>query len=192
MDRHQFLIRAGAIVGQLLVPRFFDRALAFVENHDEPLLEIPRDAARHLAVSWQEDGVYWITEGPMATEFPPPITWREFSDQPGLGLEWVMEGWELKPSQLDQPMNKWFWEEHWCRQLSPHGLAWDYLDQLDLGPAFGNHAEAGGEIRFIDGSMPGSDSRWVEVDDLLSVSLLQNRFNELDESTSLEIRDSLY
>lgn len=52
MDRRQFLIRAGAIAGQLLVPRFFDRASAFVENHDEPLLEIPRDAARHLAVSW--------------------------------------------------------------------------------------------------------------------------------------------
>ena len=62
MDRRQFLIRAGAIAGQLLVPRFFDRALAFVENHDEPLLEIPRDAARHLAVSWQEERLlrtYW-------------------------------------------------------------------------------------------------------------------------------------
>ena len=93
MDRRQFLIRAGAIAGQLLVLRFFDRALAFVENHDEPLLEIPRDAARHLSVSWQEDGVYWITEGPMATAFPPPITWREFSDQPDLLVQLMLTGY---------------------------------------------------------------------------------------------------
>ena len=46
MDRRQFLIRGGAIASQLLIPRFFDRALAFVENHDEPLLEIPRDDAK--------------------------------------------------------------------------------------------------------------------------------------------------
>ena len=187
MDRRQFLIRAGAIAGQLLVPRFFDRALAFVENHDEPLLEIPRDAARHLSVSWQEDGVYWITEGPMATEFPPPITWREYCSEPFFDFDETVEGWELEPHQLDQPMDKWVWEEHWCRIHSPHGRAWDYLDELDLGPAFGKQPDAEGEIRFIDGPMPGNDSRWVEVDDFLSVSLLQNRLNQLGEKTSLRV-----
>ena len=105
MDRRQFLIWAGAIAGQLLVPRFFDRALAFVENHDEPL---------------------------------------------------TVEGWELEPHQLDQPMDKWAWEEHWWRIHSPHGRAWDYLHELDLGSAFGKHPDTEGEIRFIDGPMPGS------------------------------------
>ena len=116
MDRRQFLIRAGAIAGQLLVPRFFDRALAFVENHGEPLLEAPNDAARNLLAALSEDGEYWIIDSRMPTEIPPPITWREFSE--GLGLEWVMEGWELKSSQLDQPMDQWVWEEHWCLGLS--------------------------------------------------------------------------
>ena len=86
MDRRQFLIRAGAIAGQLLVPRFFDRALAFVENHGEPLLEAPNDAARNLLAALSEFGEYWIIDGPMPTEIPPPITWREFCNQPFLTL----------------------------------------------------------------------------------------------------------
>ena len=135
-----------------------------------------------------EDGVYFIAEGPMEIECPPPITWRELSDRPGRGLKWVMEGWGLQPHQLDQPMDQWWWEDYyWGRLLSPHGLAWEYLDELDLGPAFGEHPDAGGEIRFIDGQAPGSNDRWVEVDDLLSVSILQNRLNELGENTSLRV-----
>ena len=62
-----------------------------------------------------------------------------------------------------------------------------YLDDLDLGPEFGLCEDARGEIRFIDGPMPGSNCRWVEVGDLLSVSLLQNRLNELGENVSLEV-----
>jgi len=35
--------------------------------------------------------------------------------------------------------------------------------------------------------MIASDCRWAEVDDLLSLSLLQNRLNELGENVSLEV-----
>ena len=42
-------------------------------------------------------------------------------------------------------------------------------------------------LPLIDGPMPGSNCRWVEVGDLLSVSLLQNRLNELGENVSLEV-----
>jgi hypothetical protein len=54
-------------------------------------------------------------------------------------------------------------------------------------PNFRHRSHGEGEIRFIDGPMPGNDSRWVEVDDLLSVSLLHNRLNELGEKTSLRV-----
>jgi hypothetical protein len=193
MDRRQFLIRAGLTAGQLALPRFFDRALAFVENHGEPLLELPSNSERELIASYQEDGVYWIIDGLMPKEIPPVITWREYFQNLERWTETLpdlMESWEVASHQLDQPMNKWTWEDHWCRVLSPNGLAWDYLCELDLGPQFGKHQGAQGEIRFIDGPCPGNDSRWVEVDDLLSISLLQNRLNELGENTSLEINDS--
>ena len=69
MDRRQFLIRAGLAAGQLALPRFFDRALAFVENHGEPLLELPRSSERELIASYQEDGVYWIIDGLMPKKY---------------------------------------------------------------------------------------------------------------------------
>ena len=78
MDRRQFLIRVGLAAGQLALPRFFDRALAFVENHGEPLLELPRNSERELIASYQEDGVYWIIDGLMPKGIPPVITWREY------------------------------------------------------------------------------------------------------------------
>ena len=188
MDRRQFLIRAGAIAGQLLVPRFFDRALAFVENHGEPLLEAPNDAARNLLAALSEDGEYWIIDGPMPTEIPPPITWREFCNQPLFDFDETVKEWELEPHQLDQPMAQWTWEEHWYYAHSPNGRAFNYLLGLDLGPAFGEHPDAHGEIRFQEGQCIGSDFRCVMVDDFLSISLLQNRLNELGESTSVGTR----
>ena len=117
MDRRQFLIRAGLAAGQLALPRFFDRALAFVENHGEPLLELPRNSERELIASYQEDGVYWIIDGLMPKEIPPVITWREYFQNLERWTETLpdlMESWEVASHQLDQPMNKWTWEDHWC------------------------------------------------------------------------------
>ena len=54
MDRRQFLIRTGLAAGGLLLPRFFDRALAFVENHGEPLIEEPLNAADTLSVRFDD------------------------------------------------------------------------------------------------------------------------------------------
>ena len=63
MDRRQFLTRAFSAAGQLVLPRFFDRALAFVENHGEPLLETPVEPVKKLYVAYQEEGVFWIIDG---------------------------------------------------------------------------------------------------------------------------------
>ena len=76
MDRRQFLIRAGVLTGQFVVARFFDRALAFVENHNEPLLEVPRDVSRELFVV-EEHFDYKLYLGKPDTFIPDPPTWRE-------------------------------------------------------------------------------------------------------------------
>ena len=184
MDRRQFLIRTAAASGQLILPPFFDRALAFVENHGEALIEAPPEPVRTLYAAYQEEGVYWIIDGLMPDRIPPPaITWREYLRWSGHSLD----DWYLEPEQLDDAMSEPHWETHWFYQLSPNAKAYKYLDDLDLGPEFGLCEDAKGEIRFIDGPMPGSNCRWVEVGDLLSVSLLQNRLNELGENVSLEV-----
>jgi len=188
MDRRQFLIRAGAIAGQLLVPRFFERALAFVENHDEPLLEIPSDSTRELLVQYSEDGCFLILDGPLPTEVPEPISWREYLlRECASDFEESMAAYELTANELDHPMNEWTWEHYWSRNLCSNATAWDYLYGLDLGPEFGKSPGASGEIRFVDAKCIGNDAKFVEVDDFLSMSLLQDRLNQLGEKTSLRV-----
>ncbi len=187
MDRRQFLIRAFSAAGQLVLPRFFDRAFAFVENHGEPLLETPVEPVKKLYAAYQEEGVYWIIDGLMPQGLPPAVTWREYFLLTGDKLVNGMEGRELEPSQLDDPMDHWAFETYWCYNLSPNALAYKYLSDLDLGPEFGKSDRAEGEIRFQDAPTMGSDCRWAEVDNLLSLSLLQNRLNELGENVSLEV-----
>ena len=187
MDRRQFLIRTAAASGQLILPPFFDRALAFVENHGEALIEAPPEPVKTLYAAYQEEGVYWIIDGLMPRGIPPPVSWREYFLLTGDDLVRGIETWELEPSQLDEPMNHWAWETYWLYNLSPNALAYKYLQDLDLGPEFGKSDRAEGEIRFQDAPMMTSDCRWVEVDDLLSISLLQNRLNELGENVSLEV-----
>ena len=184
MDRRQFLIRTAAASGQLILPPFFDRALAFVENHGEALIEAPPEPLKTLYAAYQEEGVYWIIDGLMPDMIPPPaITWREY-------LRWSdhsLDDWYLEPEQLDDAMSEPHWETYWLYNLSPNALAYKYLQDLDLGPEFGKSDRAEGEIRFQDAPMMASDCRWAEVDDLLSISLLQNRLNELGENVSLEV-----
>ena len=188
MDRRQFLTRAFSAAGQLVLPRFFDRALAFVENHGEALLEAPPEPKKTLYAAYQEEGVYWIIDGLMPKEIPPSrVTWREYFLLTGDELVNGMENWELEPGQLDDSMDYWAFETYWFYNLSPNAKAFKYLQDLDLGPEFGKNDRAEGEIRFQDAPMMASDCRWAEVDDLLSISLLQNRLNELGENVSLEV-----
>ena len=106
MDRRQFLIRAFSATGQLVLPRFFDRAFAFVENHGEPLLETPVEPVKKLYAAYQEEGVYWIIDGLMPKKIPPPtVTWREYFLLTGDKLVSGMENWQLEPGQLDEPMD---------------------------------------------------------------------------------------
>ena len=110
MDRRQFLIRTAAASGQLILPPFFDRALAFVENHGEALIEAPPEPVRTLYAAYQEEGVYWIIDGLMPDRIPPPaITWREYLRWSGQSLD----DWYLEPEQLDDAMSEPHWETHW-------------------------------------------------------------------------------
>jgi hypothetical protein len=104
MDRRQFLIRTVAASSQLILPPFFDRALAFVENHGEPLLEAPVEPIKTLYAAYREEGVYWIIDGLMPKEIPPAITWREYFLLTGDDVVSGIENWELEPGQLDEPM----------------------------------------------------------------------------------------
>ena len=188
MDRRQFLIRTGLAAGGLLLPRFFDRALAFVENHGEPLIEEPLNAADTLSVRFDDTYVFYL--GDPAEYPPPPPTFREWFILNGQNIEKWAEEWELEPGGLDEPVPEDHWFDCWALNHCSMAQAFSYLRHLDLGPDFGTAgSNAAGELRFQD--CPGICSTYtaVETDDLISISLLQNRLNELGENTRLDLSD---
>ena len=183
MDRRQFLIRAFSAAGQLVLPRFFDRALAFVENHGEPLIEAPTSPDQLLNVRYDDSYVFFLgnpTEGPGT-----PPTYREwFEDHCQVDPESGAQGHCLEPGELDSPICIEMWAEQWSLKGSPLSEAYEFLSCLDLGPEFGKAgSDAAGELRLVDCPSMCSSYRAAETDDLLSISLLQHRLNELGENT---------
>jgi hypothetical protein len=126
------------------------------------------------------------------------LTWEEFANKAyGYSqedtVEYLRETLELTKSQAKKYLNfsaddadvlSW-----WLRDQSPNALAYRYLEGIDLGPAFGGKGKTAGDIYFTDGFHPGNETLWVEVPDLLSISLLQGRLNELDTGIKLELLD---
>ena len=177
ISRRQFIL--GTASG-LILPAYYDKVLAFIENHGEPLIEIPKQASLDLyAVSQGPGDGYELNAGVPWAE-PPPMTVREFAlkhyDSEEAYRQYWCDGEEV---DFDSYMDPEFVVESWGRSESPNAQAFYLLDGLDLGPDL-EGANAVGEIRFIDGACPGNDYLGVRATDQVSVSLLQKRLNELD------------
>ena len=86
---------------------------------------------------------------------------------------------------LEEVMNIWDTVDVRCLTDSPNARAYRLLEGLDLGPDF-NSPDAVGEIKFIECPSIGSNYRGVKADDLVSVSLLQERLNQLN--TGIHVR----
>ena len=177
ISRRQFIL--GTASG-LILPAYYDKVLAFIENHGEPLIEIPKQASLDLyAVSQGPGDGYELNAGVPWAE-PPPMTVREFAVEHCGGEEAFREEWrDGEEVDFDDFMDPEFTVEYWGRSKSPNAQAFYLLDGLDLGPDL-EGANAVGEIRFIDGACPGNDYLGVRATDQVSVSLLQKRLNELD------------
>ena len=69
---------------------------------------------------------------------------------------------------------------------APDTKAFAFLSRLDIGPELGG-GDTVGRIDFVNGPCPGNDSRFVSVPDLLSLSLLQQRLNQMDGTTLVQL-----
>jgi hypothetical protein len=99
---------------------------------------------------------------------------------------------DITADQFDDPIPPRYWEDCWFSTFCPSVLAFFYLQPLDLGPPTGSppNSEVAGEIYFSEGEFPGCDARVVGIEDLLSISLLQNRLNVLGENTAVNLDKS--
>ena len=186
--RRQFLLSTVGAAGGFILPSFYARALEFVDQFEEPLLEPPKRVVDEITICASLGGELNIGE---PAEQIPDMTWREFliryhqDSLNSLEFYWGLEEsqrdlapWGLKESQLDDAAPSDTVLGSWGRVDSPNARAYHLLESLDLGPDLTGSKAVGGLI-FTDGPCPGNDYLGVAVEDDISISLLQQRLNDL-------------
>ena len=188
ITRRQFLLStAGAGVGAI-IPDYYFRALQFFEQFGEPLLEPPARPTRDLHTFQNCDDLELCFGDP--TIGPPEMTYRQFFHryQPER-IETFEIDWGLGPESLDTTID-WEWVlDSWSMQDSPQALAYHYLQSLDLGPKLSG-PNAVGRLEFFEDYNMVSCWRGVRYEDELTLSLLQQRLNDL--GTGIRIVTGLY
>ena len=182
ISRRQFLLSTVGAAGGFILPSFYTRALEFLDQFGEPLLEAPKLVVDELIICTERDGELNLGD---PWEQVPDMSWREMLTryQPE-GLDNLEAHWDLTESQLDDEA-PWDWVvDFWCRADSPNARAYRLLNNLNLGPNF-TEPDAIGELVFTDGPCPGNDYLGVAVEDEISASLLQQRLNDLNTGIKL-------
>ena len=175
--RRQFLLSTVGAAGGFILPSFYARALEFVDQFREPLLEPPKRVVDEITICASLGGELNIGE---PAEQIPDMTWREYLTRyhPG-SLDEFEFHWELEEAQLDDaaPWDKVI--DSWGQFDSPAARAYHLLESLDLGPDLTGPKAVGG-LSFIDGTCHRTiDYLGVWVEDDISISLLQQRLNDL-------------
>ena len=189
-SRREFLLGTGA---GLILPSFFDRAVAYFENHGEPLLELPKRAEHTLYATYESYYGYELLLDVIEPEIPD-FTLRDYALSCYSSLEeYVGEMEAVEPEEAD--ISLYDWDElidyelaidmlgrHWL----PGGAAYSFLEHLNLGEDLNGLGTAGG-LQFIDGAYPGNDYLGVHATCGLSLSMLQRRLNQLGESVRIQV-----
>ena len=202
MNRRSFLIRSAGTVGALLTAQFLKDAEWLIANQEQALLVTPVQRALETLYAAPSEGKFALFLGGKPNEYiNPQFTWEEFGNtawghSEAETIEYLRENFGLCKCKAEEQLNAraddsevFSW---WLRHQSPKALAHKHLEGLDLGPDLGRRGITAGGIRFIDGFHPGNETLWVEVLDLLSISLLQARLNELDQGIKLEVLEGDY
>jgi hypothetical protein len=187
ITRRKFLLStAGASVGAI-IPDYYFRALQFVEQFDEPLLEIPKLSTKEL-YTFNNSGQLELSLGNPFDE-PPKLTFREYyACYDPEGIETFEENWGYGPEALDDPMEKECLWDYWFMHGSSTAQAHHYLQSLDLGPDLLGKNGVGGLDFFEDSGMT---SCWcgVRYEDKVTLSLLQQRLNDLGTGIRIVVSD---
>ena len=189
MSRREFFLATSGAAAGFVLPSYYEKVLDFTEVFGEPLLEVPRNPKIVLtAADWAGDGDYGLTWGDPEEEPDLNITLREYANRYCGGEQGYLDmyGEEREWVDFDEiafgPMVYGNWE----RVVGPPARASLLLEKLDLGSQLIGE-DAVGELEFIDGPNPGSSYLGVQALGLVSVSLLQQRLNDLDTGISIEL-----
>jgi hypothetical protein len=185
VTRRQFIL--GTAAG-LILPSYYEKVFAFFENHGEPLIEVPKHADLDMYAVGIGLGEYQFNLGMPLLEVPK-MTVREFAHRyyEGADIYRVYRCWE-EDEEIDwgAEMDPLDVLNHWVLTDSAHVKAYRLLEQLDLGPDL-EGGDAVGRINFIETPGPGSDYMGAHTDDLVTLSLLQKRLNDLNTGIRISV-----
>ena len=185
LSRRNFLIGVGA---GLILPSYYELARKHVFNSGEPLILPPLSPEiKLIAHDYAGFGYYTLNWGDPYSDLPrfDDMTWRQFADAYMHGGEGYLELWQEDGIDPDDTVEEGFAEETWILKNSPNARAYDLLWAYDLG-LDDDAASEDGQIEFIECPNPGSNYRGVEAD-LLGLSLLQNKLNQLDAAIEISL-----
>ena len=190
ITRRHFLLGTSA---GLILPSWYEQSKSFFSHHGKPLLPEPRRVVDVLyAEPLRYDGSFSLTLGDACWQ-PPSMTVDEYAERfYGGRPQYVSDYCGEDPDVFDFDTIDWNEEadplsvsECWPVDDIPCVKAYNLLKHLDLGPQLAG-AQAVGELQFSGGS-PGGNVSGVSAADAVTLSLLQQRLNELDQKIRIEI-----
>ncbi len=186
VSRRSFLVGAGSII----TAAFVKEALEFTSDAKTPMIG-QHVAARVDMPYWNKHIFYEAVDdhwrlhwGEPQFEIPEPQLLIENLRFHGHALTTQSQinnfcndtGWTEE--ELFAPMDDFAWEDQWDHNLSPEAQAFTFLEKYEVFP-LGSKGRREGLVVFESYPNPMSNSRWVEVHDHLSLTLLQARLDEL-------------
>ena len=159
-----------------LIDSGFSGGLCFLENHNEPLLVLPRNPVSTLYVDTDSsyefllDQKFWDI---------PVMTYDEYIDLVSGGIEVYMEDHCIEEDELpdlQSEVDPYLVIELLARTESPNATAYRLLEELRFCSSPTESEQLSG-ITFYDGPCPGNDYLGAQADDLLAVSLVQHELN---------------
>ena len=188
ITRRQFLFQTSGTLVSFILPAYFDKAFNYLEQHGEPLIEIPaQPTIEMLAVDHCSNGEFQLNFGD-PWEGPPDVTLREYIDSYYADLDEYLDEHELTAADidLDGAVDPEWVMDTWAYSSSPNALAYDFLYPLDLGPEL-QGPDVVGEIQFIDSDALAHDYKGAHAVSELTLSLLQDRLNQLKTGVAIRI-----
>ena len=189
ISRRQFLLATSGAVAGFILPSYYEKVLEFTERFGKPLIAVPKNPKIVLtAVDWAGDGAYELNWGKPEEEPDLNITLREYAIRYCGGEQGYLDmyGEEREWVDFDEiafgPMVYGNWE----RIVSPQARASLLLEKFDLGSKL-TRGNSVGELDFIDCPNPSSCYLGVHAMGLVSISLLQQRLNDLRTGISVKM-----
>ncbi len=185
--REFFLATSGAAAG-LILPSYYEKVLNYLERFDEPLLESPRNPKIRLYAVKHGVEEYQLNWGDPYADPDLKMTLREYANRYHGGEYEYLDDFGQEPEDVDfdSIADESMVFESWANTDSPTVRAYRLLENLDLGPSL-DGVNAIGELQFIEGELAGSDYLGVHTFGLVTVSLLQQRLNDLRTGISIEM-----